>query len=66
MKNYIWLIEGRQPTKNEHNIWFPTGDANGEFRIYRTRSSAVRMLSSSIYYGHPKDMRVSKYVRQER
>ena len=62
MKNkHVWIIE-----YNWDNGWGQSPNNDGYFITYNTKRNANLDLINHEYLGHPKDLRIRKYVREER
>jgi len=62
MSKHIWIVEYHWTEGWEQT----PEDDDGSFLTYRTKREANSDLITGKYSGHPSDLRIRKYVREEK
>ena len=61
--HHIWLVEERYQNGSKDPEWTPTGDSEGDYRIYGYKSAAVQWMKCDYSDAESKNLRVRKYQR---
>jgi len=66
MSKHIWIIEERYGSDANYHKWTPASDKHLDYRHFIRRKDAKRAIFNMEYCAHANDLRVRKYVREER
>lgn len=61
--HHIYLVEERYQCGSKDPEWTPTGDSDGDYRIYGYQNAAVKWMKADYPDADPKNLRVRKYQR---